>query len=158
MKNIAGIDCALKNGICTVALAFGYSAEYWNDIRADIEKHGKIIEYGILDLRDELKSFLDEIYSIDAMDNWKIIFKYNLLKKYEHSVMYVIFKSPDGRIREREDGMAINNYVVRLKADIRNKYAVRIGDYCRYSDTVGDNPYSNKKIIQAIRKREKFKR
>lgn len=161
VKNIAGIDCALKNGICTVALAFGYSAEYWNDIRADIEKHGKIIEYGILDLRDELKSFLDEIYSIDAMDNWKIIFKYNLLKKYEHSVMYVIFKSPDGRIREREDGMAINNYVVRLKADIRNKYAVRIGDYCRYSDTVvhmGDNPYSNKKIIQAIRKREKFKR
>ena len=63
--------------------------------------------------------------------------------------MYVIFKSPDGRIREREDGMAINNYVVRLKADIRNKYAVRIGDYCRYSDTVvhmGDNPYSNKKM------------
>lgn len=149
----AATELALKNGLYTTAIMWGYAEGEWENIVRIIESDYVVVERGTLDLKDSMPGFIQEVYGLDGIALWKVLFKSARLASHPHKIAYLVFDVPAMRFRRREDGMSMLEDVIKLKASIRSNVSKKMKDYVEYSDTIihmGDNPLSNKKIREII--------
>jgi len=115
------------------------------------EQYSVIAEIRNINLQD-FPEFVEAMYLSDDIEQWKIQKKIYHMRQYKPlvSVFSFLIDDPRYRVKTRTESY-LSDAVAKLKAEIRNRYKVRIEGYVHDIIThIGDNPAMNRDMVKTL--------
>jgi hypothetical protein len=126
----------------------------FEDIEKDLRMRNDIRHSETIHFRnkDELSSFIMDVYSTDDVDQWKVKKKISELVKYDNKVRYIVAKVENSKFRKKsKTGSPISQWAEKEKEVIRSQYKDCVDGY--FKDIVihiSDNFEQNIKLSDIV--------
>lgn len=142
----------VKSGLYFFVILWGAVSDYFRQIISDIKSTKRVVYSRICNNASNYYEIIEELYSLDNVEKWKINIKKAYLKDYPSNICVVIFdnQKPEFRINLRT-GLYISQSAIELKKDIRTKYKAMLHSYA--DDIIihiGDNYDSNRQLLNIL--------
>ncbi len=112
------------------AIIWGPARSFKDEIQDFIAQDHKVIEVIELDVTNNLKEFVSEVYACDDIEEWKIQRKTDSFITVDPKVTIVKFFISDPKFRRKAmNGHLISQTVERLKFDIRQRFMSKVDNY-----------------------------
>lgn len=128
--------------------------KYFDEIKDSLSNKYKIINNYTLDLNENLRSFVFDVYSSDDIDDWKIEKKLSGFENYGNVITVIELEIANPRFRRKG---ANNHYISQEVEDIKKEYRARyqnkIDNY--FYDIImhiGDNYHHTREIAKVLEK------
>lgn len=134
------------------AILWGTVEPYFDAIETKIANYHKVIKSFTMNNVSNMEQFIDDIYSIDGVEKWKIKLKQAYLSEVVPTIRVILYEvdTPNFRISNR-NGELLSDKGAKMKTKIRNKYKRRLDRYI-YDVIIhtGDNYDISKKMLEVI--------
>ena len=115
-------------------------SKYFDEISSHINNKYRILESKQFSSIRNLNIFIEKLYKIDDIKDWKVNMKIKGLSSYKQDIRVLKIDIPEPDFRRKMNDKLISKKVERLKREIREKYSSKINNY--FHDIIihiGDN-------------------
>jgi hypothetical protein len=103
---------------------------FFDDIQEDIKKEHAIISSKTYTDYPNFESYVNALYAIDDIKQWKVKMKLEGMKKYPLTFRRILISIIEPNFRHKQvNNHLISQKVEQLKKQIRKKYAPKVEDY-----------------------------
>ena len=125
-------DLIQEKGIYFVAILWPPVQDYFDEITEELKEHYKLLfvsDYSFVD-NNEFNIFVNELYAIDDIQNWKIQTKLEYMKNYKKTIRVIMFDIGDPKFRTKSvNNKPISTKIEKIKKKYREKYSSKVDNY-----------------------------